>query len=144
MLAFAYKAINTLDSMVGYRNEKYLHLGWFSAKVDDIVNFIPARICGFLIAASSLISGKGFKGPFKTMLKDGNKHPSPNSGISEAAMAGALGVRLGGSWSYQGRVSVKPYLGEEKRVLQASFITEALTISLISSVLMVSIGVILK
>lgn len=144
VLAFAYKAVNTLDSMVGYRNEKYLHLGWFSAKVDDIVNFIPARICGSLISVSSLISGKGFKGPFKTMLKDGNKHPSPNSGIPEAAMAGALGVRLGGSWSYRGKVSTKPSLGDTKRALQVSFITEALTISLISSILMVSCGVILK
>jgi adenosylcobinamide-phosphate synthase len=144
VLAITYKAINTLDSMVGCKNEKYLDFGWFSAKLDDIANFIPARISGFLISISSLISGKGFKSSFKTMLRDGRKHPSPNSGISEAAMAGALGIRLGGAWSYQGKPSVKPYLGEGKKFLQPSFINSALTISLITSILMVSIGVILK
>lgn len=144
ILAISYKAINTLDSMVGYRNEKYLDFGWFSAGLDDIANFIPARISGFLISVSSFILGKGFSDSFKTMLRDGKKHPSPNSGISEAAMAGALGIRLGGAWSYQGELSIRPYLGEEKRVLQLSFISEALTISLITSILMVSIGAILK
>ena len=78
------------------------------------------------------------------MLRDGRKHPSPNSGVSIAAMAGALGIRLGGTWTYQGRFSVKPYLGEEKRVIQPSFINEALTISLTASFLMVSAGVIFK
>ncbi len=141
VLAIAYKSINTLDSMVGYKNEKYLHFGWFSARLDDLVNFIPARICGFLIAVSSLFNKKSFKEPFKTMLKDGRKHFSPNSGISEAAMAGALGISLGGVWSYQGKLSVKPYLGEEKRVIQPSFINEALAISLGSSILMIIIGV---
>ncbi len=144
VLAIAYKSINTLDSMVGYRNEKYLHFGWFAAKVDDIVNFIPARISGFLISISSLIRGKRLQAPFQTMLRDGRKHPSPNSGVSIAAMAGALGIRLGGSWSYQGRLSVKPYLGEERRIIQPSFINEALTISLLTSILMVSFGVIFK
>lgn len=144
VLAIAYKAINTVDSMIGYKNEKYLHFGWFAAKLDDIANFIPARISGFLIALSSAISGKKIVASFKTMLKDGRKHPSPNSGISEAAMAGALGMRLGGPSSYQGRVLEKPFLGEEKRNIQPSFITEALTISFIASILMVSIGIALK
>ena len=145
VLAIAYKSINTLDSMVGYKDEKYLHFGWFPAKLDDIANFIPARISGFLISISSLISGRmGFKEPFKTMLRDGQKHPSPNSGLSEAAMAGALGIRLGGTSSYNGKVSTKPYIGEGRRNMQPSLITEALTISFISSILMLSIGVILK
>ena len=168
ILAIAYKSINTLDSMVGYKNERYLHFGWFSAKLDDIVNFIPARISGLLILISSVIARRkapkqsqdgafllrqGFGGQlsllamtrsFKTMLRDGRKHPSPNSGVSIAAMAGALGIRLGGTWTYQGRFSVKPYLGEEKRVIQPSFINEALTISLTASFLMVSAGVIFK
>ena len=143
-LAIAYKSINTLDSMVGYRNEKYLHFGWFSARADDVANFIPARITGLLIPIASFILGKGFKRSLKTMLKDGNKHPSPNSGISEAAMAGALGIKLGGPSSYRGRTSVKPYIGEEKMALVPSLINEALTISLIASALMVCMGVILK
>ncbi len=143
--AIAYKSINTLDSMIGRQDEKYLHFGWFSAKLDDIANYVPARISGFLISISSLIvGGRGFRESFRTMLRDGRKHLSPNSGVSEAAMAGGLGVRLGGMLSYQGKVSTKPYIGEEKRAVQSSFIDEALTISLATSILMVSIGAILK
>jgi len=144
VLAIAYKSINTLDSMVGYRNKEYIHFGWFSAKLDDIANFIPARITGFLISASSLINGKRIKESFKIMIKDGRKHFSPNSGVPEAAMAGALGIRLGGPSTYQSKLCKKPYLGDKKRVLQPCFINEALTISLIASILMVSIGVVLK
>ena len=144
VLAIVYKSINTLDSMVGYKNEKYLHFGWFSAKLDDAVNFIPARISGFLMALSSLITGKEFKESFKMMIRDGRKHLSPNSGVPEAAMAGALGIRLGGSSTYQGKAAKAPYLGEEKRNIQPSFINEALAISLIASILMLSIGVVLK
>jgi len=144
VLAFAYKSINTLDSMVGYKNEKYLHFGWFSAKLDDFVNFIPARISGFLIAISSAIIGGKFKESIEVMARDGNKHSSPNSGVPEAAMAGALGIRLGGPSTYQGRVFEKPYLGEEKRTLQPFFINEALSISLIASILMIFTGVILR
>jgi len=144
VLAFAYKSINTLDSMVGYKNEKYLHFGWFSAKLDDVVNFIPARISGFLIAVSSLITGGEFKESFKMMVRDGRKHPSPNSGVPEAAMAGALGIRLGGVSTYQGKTTEAPYLGEEKRILQPFFINEALSISLTASILMVSAGVTLR
>lgn len=144
ILAISYKAINTLDSMVGYKNERYINFGWASAKLDDIVNYIPARISGFLISISSFISGKDFKGSFKIMLRDSQKHPSPNSGISEAAMAGALGIRLGGAHSYQGRVRETPYIGEETGTVKLSLIKDSLMISLIASMLMVSIGVILK
>lgn len=137
--AISYKAINTLDSMVGYKNERYLNFGWFSAKLDDIANFIPARISGFLIAVSS---GKQFMQSIKIMAKDSRKHASPNSGVSEAAMAGALGIRLGGEWSYQGKIIKRHYIGEEKRQVQPSLINEALTISLIVSFLMVVCGVV--
>lgn len=143
-LAIAYKAVNTLDSMVGYKNKKYRDFGWFSAKLDDLVNFLPARITGFLITFSSFILKNDFKNSFKIMLRDGRKHASPNSGICEAAMAGALGIRLGGPAAYQGKLSRKPYLGEEKRVSVNSFINEALMISFVSSVLMVLAGVVLK
>jgi len=144
VLAIAYKSINTLDSMVGYRNEKYLHFGWFSAKLDDIANFIPARISGFLISISALITGKRSIGSFRTMVTDGQKHFSPNSGISEAAMSGALGIRLGGTCSYQGRPFMKPYIGEEKIPVQSSFINDALVISFVTSLLMIFTGIILK
>lgn len=143
VLAIAYKSINTLDSMLGYKNDKYLQFGWFAAKLDDIANFIPARICGFLIAASSFVWGS-LRQSYNVMLRDGKKHPSPNSGISIAAMAGALGIRLGGTCSYQGEICNKEYLGEEKRAVQPSFINEALNISLVVSLVMISLGVLLK
>ncbi len=109
-----YKTVNTLDSMVGYKNKKYINFGWFSAKMDDVFNFIPARISGILIVLSSLILF-GFsraKNSFKIMLRDGRKHPSPNSGIPESAMAGALGIQLGGPNYYGGILIHKPYIGE--------------------------------
>ncbi|MFA6079627.1 MAG: adenosylcobinamide-phosphate synthase CbiB [Candidatus Omnitrophota bacterium] len=144
VLAIAYKSINTLDSMVGYKNEKYINLGWFSARLDDLANFIPARISGLLISVSSAILGRGFKAPFNMMLRDGRKHPSPNSGVPEAAMAGALGIRLGGSWVYDGKASDKPFLGDEARSVENGMISEASSICFVASFLMVSIGVVYK
>lgn len=144
VLAIVYKGINTLDSMVGYSDEKYIHFGWFSARMDDIANFIPARICGFLISLSSLIRGNGFKTSFKIMLRDGRKHPSPNSGISEAAMAGALGIRLGGASFYKGKEIIKPYIGEERKTLEPYFIDKALELSFIASFFMLCLGVFLR
>ncbi|RJQ15048.1 MAG: cobalamin biosynthesis protein CobD [Nitrospiraceae bacterium] len=117
-LAMTYKAINTLDSMVGYRNERYMNFGWASAKLDDIVNYIPARITGVLIVISSFIFNLSLFTchlSLKTMLRDGRKHLSPNSGIPEAAMAGALGIRLGGPSMYSGVIVEKPYIGEEAK-----------------------------
>ncbi len=128
--AVAYKAVNTLDSMVGFRNEKYLHFGWFSARLDDIANFVPARICGFLISAAS---PRGFARAFKTMLRDGRCHPSPNSGLPQAAMAGALGIRLRGG-----------LLGKGERAADVALIGEALSVSLTVSVLMVIVGVVFR
>ncbi len=143
-MAIAYKAINTLDSMVGYKNERYIHFGWFSARLDDIANFIPARIAGVLIVISSFLLRKNFNGSLKTLLRDGRKHPSPNSGISEAAMAGALGIQLGGPSTYRGRLSEKPYIGESKRLTEPLLINDALAISFLSSFLMVLFGVLTK
>lgn len=140
----AYKAINTLDSMVGHKNEKYKDFGWFSARLDDVANFIPARISGLLIVASSFITGKDSKSSFLTLLRDGKNHPSPNSGYPEAAMAGALGVKLGGPSTYGGQLCVKPYLGEEKKYIQPRLINEALSITFMSSLLMVLIGAALR
>ncbi|MCX7914354.1 MAG: adenosylcobinamide-phosphate synthase CbiB [Thermodesulfovibrionales bacterium] len=115
--AIAYKAINTLDSMVGYKNERYLYFGWASARLDDFVNYIPARITGLLIIISFLVVFRSFhiaQQSFRIMLRDGGNHPSPNSGIPEAAMAGGLGVRLGGPATYGGILFKKPYIGEAR------------------------------
>jgi len=109
-LAMAYRAVNTLDAMVGYNNERYRYLGWASARLDDLANYIPARLGGFLLSLSAAFTGRGAEA-FSTMVAFGRRHPSPNSGVSEAAMAGALGVRLGGPVSYGGRLVEHPYLG---------------------------------
>lgn len=140
ILAIAYKSINTLDSMIGYKDKRYKNFGWFSAKLDDIVNFIPARIAGFLISIAAVLTGRNVINSFKIMLRDGDKHPSPNSGIPEAAMAGALGIRLGGIWSYQGNLSVKAFIGDEKNMINYSCIDNAVNIAYITSILMICGG----
>jgi len=140
-LALAYKAVNTLDSMIGYKNDKYINFGWFAAKLDDVANFIPARICGFLTVVVSFSLGKGFKKPFKAMLKDARKHPSPNSGLSEAAFAASLGLKLGGPCYYQGKLCSKPYLGEAVKPVEPKQIKEALVLSFGVSLLAVILGV---
>jgi len=142
--AIVYKSVNTLDSMVGYKNEKYLNFGWFSAKLDDCLNYIPARVTGLVIAVSAGIYNKNFTASFRMMTRDGKNHFSPNSGLSEAAMAGALGVKLGGASSYFGKSVQKPYIGEEKNVLKISCVNEALDISFIASVLMLLGGIVYK
>lgn len=144
VLAIAYKAVSTLDSMIGYKNEKYTHVGWFSAKLDDAANYVPARIAGFLIALSSFFCGKDAVRSFKVLVRDGRKHPSPNSGLPEAAMAGALGIRLGGASYYGGELHEKPYIGGDEKPMEISFINEAMLISFISSLIMLSSGVIIR
>jgi len=127
-LAMAYKAVNTLDSMVGYKNERYRDFGRASARLDDIANYIPARITGILIALSSFIfklSPAVLRSSLRIMSRDGRKHSSPNSGIPEAAMAGALGVRLGGPSTYGGTVVDKPYIGDENGEMSVPYIDAA-------------------
>lgn len=114
-LMMAYKAVNTLDSMVGYRNERYRDFGWFSARLDDAANYVPARLSGALAVTAAFILGYNWKSSVKVLLRDGRKHPSPNSGVPEAAFAGALGVRLGGTSTYGGIASAKPHIGDEAR-----------------------------
>jgi adenosylcobinamide-phosphate synthase len=112
VLAIAYKAVNTLDSMVGYRNERYLEFGRASARFDDLANFVPARITGLLMVAAAPLFGLSAKNAWRIMRRDGRNHSSPNSGIPEAAAAGALGVRLGGTNLYGGRPVEKPTIGD--------------------------------
>lgn len=108
----AYKMTNTLDSMIGYKNERYEQFGKFAARVDDVANYIPARITAFLIA---FISAN--KRAFQFILRYGNKHSSPNSGFPEAAMAGVLDCRFGGPNSYHGLWIDKPYIGQNNRAV---------------------------
>jgi len=112
--ALAYKAVNTLDSMVGHRNERYIHLGWASARLDDAANYLPARISALLIAFAAAIvlqSPARARAAISTVRRDGRKHTRPNSGYPEASIAGALRVRLGGLLTYGGITVQKPYIG---------------------------------
>jgi len=122
VLAIAYKAVNTLDSMVGYRNERYLEFGRASARFDDLANFIPARLTGLLMVAAAPLSGFSAKNSWRIMRRDGRNHSSPNSGIPEAAVAGALGIRLGGTNLYAGKPVAKPTIGDAiQQISQASW-----------------------
>lgn len=112
-LAMLYKAVNTLDSMVGYKNDKYRDLGWASARLDDLMNYIPARLTGLLIAlASYAITNANPARSLTIMIHHGGRHKSPNAGRPEAALAGAIGIKLGGSSTYEGITVDKPFIGE--------------------------------
>jgi len=134
-LAIAYRMVNTLDSMVGYRNDVYLHFGKVSARIDDIANFIPARLSVPVIAfAAQLLSGSG-KRAFKTAVLEGAHHASPNSGYSEAAFAGALSVKLNGPSTYHGRLVNKPHIGIAFGNVTRSDIRKACDLMLLCSLL---------
>ena len=111
--AISYKAVSTLDSMVGYRNQRYLRMGWASARMDDLLNFIPARLSALLLIISAPLAGCSASGAARVTLRDRLNHPSPNSGHPEAAAAGALGIRLGGIATYSGVPSMKKYIGDQ-------------------------------
>jgi adenosylcobinamide-phosphate synthase len=107
-----YRAVNTLDAMVGYRSPRYARFGWAAARLDDVLNWAPARLTGILAAACSPVTGGRPGVTWRAMRRYGARHPSPNAGQCEAAFAGALGVRLGGTNVYTGEVEHRPALGE--------------------------------
>jgi adenosylcobinamide-phosphate synthase len=116
--ALAYRAVNTLDSMVGYKNERYIHFGWFSARLDDILNLLPARLTALTIWVSSFFIRSLYSAQaIRITLRDARKHPSPNSGWPESMIASLLGVQLGGRNTYKGTVSERAKLGEPRRQL---------------------------
>ena len=117
-LAMAYKAINTLDSSVGYKNEKYLHIGFASAKIDDIANYIPSRISVVLFTIGNFFLGNDYKNCFKISIRDRKNHKSPNCAFSEGAVAGALGIQLGGTNVYFGEKVYKPTIGDKTREIE--------------------------
>ena len=114
-LGMAYKAVNTLDSMVGYKNEKYLHFGWASAKLDDLANIIPARLTAFFIVISAGLLKYDGSNSLKILKRDRRNHKSPNSGYPEAAVAGALNIQIGGANSYFGQLVEKPMIGDKSK-----------------------------
>jgi len=135
-MAMAYKAVNTLDSMVGYKNEKYLYFGWFSAKLDDLANYLPARISVLLIPVASLMLRQRGLAALRAIFRDGKKSPSPNAGIPEAGFAGALGIQLGGVNFYQGVEEYRPVLGEKLKRKSSKDILQAIRLSYTVSTLM--------
>lgn len=126
-LAMAYKAINTLDSMVGYKTPKYANIGWASARIDDLANYVPARLTALAIALVGVLSGSGLR-PLKIMIRDGHKHESPNSGFPEAAMAGCLGISLGGGRCHPDKPGVRAILGDPMRSPTSGHIVQSIRI----------------
>ncbi len=143
-LALAYKAVNTLDSMIGHRDERYADLGWASARLDDLANWIPARLSAvLLILGSGLVTQRlePIHNGWRVLRRDGKKHPSPNSGRPEAALAGILGVRLGGTNFYDGIAQDRPILGAEGRSAETPDIRLAAKIMAAASVLGIVLAV---
>lgn len=134
-LAMAFKMASTLDSMVGYKNERYNYFGRCSAYLDDILNFIPARLTAIVIILSAYLMNFDGKNSFKSWLRDRNKSESPNSGHPEAALAGALGISFGGRVSYFGRVYEKPYIGIKKRDVKLEDIKAGIKLSYVASLI---------
>ena len=143
-LSMAYKAVNTLDSMVGYRNKRYIDIGWASAKLDDIANFIPARISMLLVPIASFFCRKGFRNSVRIVLRDREKHTSPNSGIPEAGFAGALGIRIGGANYYKGKLVGKSCIGDAEKPLELLDIKDSIRIMYVCSVLSIVFGCCIK
>lgn len=125
-LAVAYKAINTLDSMIGHRSARYIKFGWAAAKLDTAANWIPARLCAPLFAAAAWLCHYRVSATWRCAWRDGYGGPVPNAGIPEAAVAGALGIRLGGTNWYDGKAVEMPYMGEPVRPLEPPRIREAI------------------
>ena len=137
VLGFLYKAVNTMDSMIGYKNDKYLYFGRAAAKLDDFVNFIPARISAYFMILASFLGGKDFDGKrAKEIFKrDRFNHASPNSAQTESVCAGALGVRLAGDASYFGKIVSKPFIGDATRSIERDDIKRACRLMYITAFL---------
>lgn len=141
VLAWAYKAINTLDSMVGYRSERFIEFGKAAAKLDGLANFIPSKITCFLISVSSWFYGKDWISSIKWGLKYFFKGPEKNSEATEAAMAGALKIRLGGLNFYNSAPIQKPLIGDDSQPLAIKHIRESIQIAYLCSFLLMAIGI---
>lgn len=150
VLGFVYKAVNTMDSMLGYKNDKYMYFGRFAARLDDVVNFIPARISAYLMIAAAFIGGRQFDGKnaYRIFKRDRFNHASPNSAQTESVCAGALRVQLAGDAVYFGKLVKKKYIGDRLREIEyedikranrlmyiTAFLCELLSVAVMSLVL---------
>lgn len=142
-----YKMINTLDSMIGYRNERYREFGRTAAHIDDWANYIPSRLTALLMAAASLLPHRGtptartLKEELRFIMRFGKKHASPNSGYPEAALAGILDCRFGGPHHYFGEYFFKPYIGSNARAVHTEDMHCAVAINLYAEIMMVALGI---
>lgn len=134
-LAVAYRAINTMDSMLGYKNDKYFYFGRVAARLDDVANFVPARLTGFLFICAAVILHLDYRNAFEMMKRDASKHPSPNGGWAEATVAGALNIRLGGTNYYFGEPHFRAYMGEPNESLESTHIIGAIRLMYTATVL---------
>lgn len=143
--AMTYKAINTLDSMVGYKNDRYIDFGMISAKIDDVANFIPARLGGgIIIPLASFILKLDYKSSWRIFFRDRLKHSSPNSGNPESAFAGALGVQFGGKTSYFGKIYEKPTIGDKINEFEISQVKIAINLLYLSSFVTLILFILLR
>lgn len=124
----AYKAINTADSMIGHRTDRYVDFGWAAARLDDLVNLVPARLSGVLVALAAPIAGGSIATSVKAMFRDARHHRSPNAGWPESAMAGALGIALSGPRVYAEGIANEPYLNPDGRAAEPNDIRRALRV----------------
>ena len=138
-LAIAYRAANTMDSMIGYKNDKYLYFGRVAARLDDMLNYIPARLTALLFIVAAIILKLDYKDAIKIMKRDADKHPSPNGGYAEATVAGALNIRLGGFNSYFGKVSFREYMGDPLEILKPQHILLTIRMMYTSTVLFLTL-----
>lgn len=143
-LAFLYKAVNTMDSMLGYKNERYLYFGRAAARLDDLANWLPARLTVPVMLLAAVLLRLDAASAWAAVRQDGTKHQSPNSGLPEALMAGALGVRLGGESRYGGRVSHRPLLWVAGRTVKTGDIQSAIRLMRLTSVLFLLAGLAVK
>ena len=139
-LAFLYRAVNTLDSMIGYKNDRYLYFGRVAARSDDVLGYIPARITGILFVISALILGFDWKQAWKILRRDAAKHPSPNGGWAEASVAGALHIRLGGYNSYFGKMHFRAYMGDPIEELANTHIMQTIRLMYTDTILFLIIS----
>lgn len=144
VLGFFYKSANTMDSMVGYRNEKYKDFGRFSAKLDDVLNYIPSRLTAILMIISAYILKYDGKSAYKIWKRDRLKHASPNSAQTESVCAGALNIRLAGDAYYFGELHKKPYIGDNTRPVEKDDIIRANKLMYMTTVLMLILSVIFR
>jgi adenosylcobinamide-phosphate synthase len=144
VLGCLYKAVNTTDSMVGYKNDKYIYFGRAAARTDDFFNYIPSRLCALLMIISAFILRYDGKSAFRVWRRDRRKHSSPNAAQTEAVCAGALGIRLAGSAVYFGKICDKPFIGDDTRPVRVSDIADANRLARAVSVLTLILALIFR